>query len=146
MKVLILGGSGMLGHKLVQAFSTMFEVKYTLHSSFASVKQFEFFRREDSFENIDAADFNAVRTAIETAEPDVIVNAIGIIKQAQGSHNIPRTLTINSIFPHQLAELSKVLGFRLITMSTDCVFSGDRANHVESHVPDALDLYGQSKH
>jgi dTDP-4-dehydrorhamnose reductase len=40
MKVLIFGGRGMLGHKLVQTFSNVFDVDYTLHGGFKTVERF----------------------------------------------------------------------------------------------------------
>src|SRR5215207_9145265 len=146
MKILIFGGSGMLGHKLVQVLSPFFEVNYTVRGSFEKVEHFEFFRRDAAIENVDVTEFDLVRKVFEKAKPDVVINAAGVIKQVPQSKDIPKALTLNSIFPHQLAELSQRVGCRLLTMSTDCVFSGDRGNYTETDAPDALDLYGQSKH
>jgi dTDP-4-dehydrorhamnose reductase len=146
MKVLVLGGSGMLGHKLVQRLSSAHEVKFTLQRNFESVQNFGILRRKDSIESVDAIDFEGVRKALDAYRPDVVINAIGVIKQVAEVKDVVRTLTINSIFPHLLAQLASELGFRLITMSTDCVFSGNRGQYSEQHIPDAIDLYGQSKH
>jgi dTDP-4-dehydrorhamnose reductase len=55
------------------------------------------------------------------------------------------TLTVNAIFPHRLAELGREYGYRLITISTDCVFDGLRGNYSEDDIPNATDLYGKSK-
>ncbi len=87
----------------------------------------------------------SIRRAVETVRPDVVINAIGIIKQLPDSKNVITTLTVNSIFPHRLAELGRELGFRLISVSTDCVFSGSGGNYSERDIPDAVDLYGKSK-
>jgi dTDP-4-dehydrorhamnose reductase len=146
MKILVLGGSGMLGHKLVQRLSRAHEVKYTLRGEFERLKQFGILPREDAFESVDAMDFDAVNDTISACGPDVVINAIGVVKQVAESNNVVRALTVNSIFPNKLAQLSHGAGFRLITMSTDCVFSGSRGNYSEHDIPDALDLYGQSKH
>jgi dTDP-4-dehydrorhamnose reductase len=52
---------------------------------------------------------------------------------------------INAVFPQHLAALGARYGFRLITISTDCVFAGDRGMYTEADLSDARDLYGISK-
>jgi dTDP-4-dehydrorhamnose reductase len=145
MKVLILGGTGMLGHKLVQVFGDRFETFCTIRGGFAEVQPFGFFATDRTVEHVNALEFSSVRTAIEAVRPDVVINAIGIIKQLPSSTDVVETLSINSIFPHLVGELADELGFRFITVSTDCVFSGLKGNYSESDVPDATDLYGRSK-
>ena len=49
------------------------------------------------------------------------------------------------IFPHRLAQVAAKYSSRLICISTDCVFSGEKGNYTEDDRPDALDLYGMSK-
>jgi dTDP-4-dehydrorhamnose reductase len=111
-----------------------------------ATKKLEPFAREDRIVvNVAVDDLDSIRKAIETVKPDVVMNAVGIIKQLPDSKNVITTLTVNSIFPHRLAELGKEFGFRLITISTDCVFSGSRGNYSEDDIPDATDLYGKSK-
>lgn len=145
-KVLIIGGSGMLGHKLVQALGERFEVWATLHGSFDSVERYGIFDRQCTVENIDVTDIEKVRAVLNTSRPDVVINAVGVVKQVPGAHDVVHTLQINSIFPQRLAELSDEVGFRFITISTDCVFDGTKGMRTEDDAADALDLYGQSKH
>lgn len=146
MKLLVLGGSGMLGHKLVQQLTCRHDVKFTLRGKFETVERFGIFGREDAVEFVDALDFETVRNAVFFCNPDVVINAIGVVKQVAEAKDVIRTLTVNSILPHRLSQLSNELDFRLITISTDCVFSGSRGFYVENDVADAIDLYGQSKH
>ena len=75
----------------------------------------------------------------------MVINAVGIIKQLPSSKDIKQSLLINSIFPHNLAELTRKYELRLITVSTDCVFSGKKGNYNEEDIPDATDVYGKSK-
>jgi dTDP-4-dehydrorhamnose reductase len=145
MKVLILGGNGMLGHKLVQVFQDKFDVWTTLREDFAKYEKFGIFEREKTVCGVDAEKFETVKNAIESIKPDVIINAIGIIKQLPSSNNVVKTLTINSIFPHLVAETAQKVNARFIEISTDCVFSGKKGNYSEEDLPDAYDLYGKSK-
>jgi len=145
MRVLVFGASGMLGHKLYQRLKTDLEVVGTIRSDFNSVNKFGVFDKDSIIENIDVTDFDVVRDGIRNSKPDVVVNAVGIVKQLPESQDAVNTLNINSVFPQRLAALSSEFGFRLITLSTDCVFSGDKGNYSESEFADARDLYGISK-
>ncbi|MGQ0540575.1 MAG: sugar nucleotide-binding protein, partial [Blastocatellia bacterium] len=146
MRVLVFGGGGMLGHKLVQVLAEGFDVWATFHGDFKSFERFGIFDESRSIPNVEVTDAESVRKAIATAKPDVVINAVGIIKQLPTSKEVVTTLKINSLFPHFLVELSGEFNFRMITVSTDCVFNGEKGNYIEDDTPDALDLYGQSKH
>ena len=145
MKVLVIGGTGMLGHKVVQVLSPQFDVTCTIRGSFASVEPLGIFSRDSTVENVNVEDIESVAEAIRSSKPDVVINCVGVIKQLPTSKDVIKTLTINAIFPHQLAALAEQLGFRLITVSTDCVFAGTKGNYTEDDPADALDLYGRSK-
>jgi dTDP-4-dehydrorhamnose reductase len=145
MRILIIGGSGMLGHKLVQEWRDRFDVWTTLKGRFEDYERFGIFERACTIDQVDAEKYETVERAIEKTQPDVIFNAVGIIKQLESSKNVIKTLTINSIFPHRLAETAAKIGARLITISTDCVFDGKKGNYNEADVSDATDVYGKSK-
>lgn len=145
MKVLITGGSGMLGHKLVQRLSSDFDVFATIRGSFDTVERFSIFDRQSVVENVDLSDEIQIRAAVECVKPDVVINAAGVIKQRPTSLDVVNTLLINSILPHRLAALGREYGFRTIVISTDCVFSGTKGRYSESDPADADDLYGKSK-
>lgn len=145
MKILVLGGNGMLGHKLVQVWKDKFDVWTTLRKKFEGYKNLNIFEKDKLFENITAENHENIEKIIYDLRPDVIVNAIGVIKQLPTANDIIKTLTINSIFPHHLSEIAGKVDARLICISTDCVFSGEKGNYNEEDVPDAYDLYGKSK-
>ena len=145
MRILIFGAGGMLGHKLIQVLSSNNEVYGTFRTGVVKHPSLDVVSEDRFITGIAAEDEASVRRAIGKLRPDVVVNAIGIIKQLPDSKNVITTLTINSIFPHRLAELASEFGFRLITISTDCVFKGDRGNYSENDVSDAVDIYGKSK-
>jgi dTDP-4-dehydrorhamnose reductase len=145
MRILIFGGNGMLGHKLVQFLGQHAEVWATLRGNFGEIEAFELINNQRCIEEIDIENVESIRKAIFTSRPDVVVNAVGIVKQLPSSKDTIRTLTINSIFPHRLNELATEFGFRLFCISTDCVFDGIKGNYSENDLPNATDLYGKSK-
>lgn len=145
-RVLILGGSGMLGHKLYQRCQDRFDTWATLRSSFDDYVRLDLFSRDRVVSKVDAADPGSVEAAMERIKPDVVVNCIGIVKQSPLALDPIISLTINSLFPHRLARLCESRGCRLVHISTDCVFSGKKGRYVESDSADAEDLYGRTKY
>ncbi len=145
MRILVIGGSGMLGHKLVQAWRNRFDVWTTLKGRFEEYENLGIFVKEKTFDKADVENFETIEKIIEKTAPDVIFNAVGIIKQLPSSKDVVKTLLINSIFPHRLAEISEKSGIRLINISTDCVFDGKKGNYNEEDVSNATDVYGKSK-
>lgn len=144
MRVLILGGTGMLGHKMFQVLSRKHDTFATVRSHNGFWRKYPVYRDVEPVRvltDIDAHDISSVAYAISSVKPDVVVNCVGIIKQVE-EHREPLTsIAVNALFPHQLAELAP----RLIHVSTDCVFSGSRGNYTEDDPPDATDLYGVTK-
>lgn len=135
----------MLGHKLVQTMQKKYEVWATVRANPENLKKFGIFDSAKIIGDVSIENFDSVQKAIDKAKPDVLINAVGIIKQLPTSKDVIKTLKINSIFPNQLAELAQSSGIRLMTISTDCVFSGKKGNYTEADVSDAEDLYGKSK-
>lgn len=145
MKVLVLGGSGMLGHKLWQVFSSRFDTYVTVRKGFDSYKRYGLLTPARTVDNVSAQDLNSVIRAMDRVRPTVVMNCIGIVKQANTANDPLISIEVNALFPHRLARLCQGQGIRLIHISTDCVFSGRRGNYRESDLSDAEDLYGRTK-
>lgn len=145
MRVLILGATGMLGHKLYQLLSRHHDVYGTVRGDMSTIEKYRIFNRDNVIQNVDAYDQHAVQQVIRSIHPDVVINCIGIIKQVEEAKNYISAISINALFPHLVAEFTASLGIRFIQISTDCVFSGKKGNYLETDVSDAEDLYGRSK-
>lgn len=148
-KILVLGITGMLGHVLFLFLSKHKEFKVYGTSSLRGKKiinnidKFKNFTNNIYFTKKDI--FKSSISIIEKIKPHYIINCIGIIKQSSNINLVNETLLINSIFPNFLGIISKSYNFRLIHISTDCVFDGCRGNYTEKDKPDAKDIYGISK-
>lgn len=145
MDVLVLGATGMLGHKLMQVLSDGFEVIGTVRASAKTLTDHPVLCQMSLLGDVRADDFDSVVHALASARPAVIINCIGIVKQLPEAQDALFTIRINAHFPHRLALLCQASGARLIHISTDCVFSGRKGNYSESDVADADDLYGRTK-
>ncbi len=144
-RVLVLGAGGMLGHKLVQRLGERFDVHGTLRADGLPAGYAHVLDPDRIRLGVRADRLETVQQAIEAVAPDVVINAIGIVKQLPDADREAPTMAINARFPHELAAFARPRGVRVVQISTDCVFSGARGGYAESDVPDPVDLYGRSK-
>lgn len=142
--VLILGGEGMLGHSLVGQLSGSMNTTVTVRS-IGAIHPYLQRLPGVAFYEFNAEDFQTFGRLTEDVLPNVIVNCIGVVKQRGMAKEAIPSISTNSLFPHQLADCCVKRGIRLIHISTDCVFSGNKGNYTEDDIPDPIDLYGRSK-
>lgn len=145
IKCLILGASGMLGHKIFDLYSQneKFEIYGTVRKK-SSLPTF-LSDSERIIDGIDAFDFKTIEEVVSNLKPDVVINCIGIIKQLPIAKDPIVSITINSLLPHKVAKECEKIDARFIHISTDCVFTGIDGNYTEDSPSDADDLYGKSK-
>ncbi len=146
-RILILGATGMLGHTLLADFARRenFVAHATARSREGLERWFSPDLRERIYTPVDVDNFDSVLRALGEVRPDVVINCIGIIKQLPSANDPMLCISVNALFPHRLALACKAAGARLVHISTDCVFKGDRGNYREADPSDAEDLYGRSK-
>lgn len=148
MKVLILGGTGMLGHKVFQHLRRRISDTWcTCRGTMAGshLAHVDLFSADAVLENVDASNVAAVENLLRTHKPQVTINCIGIIKQRPEAHDAISCITVNALLPHRVAVVCSEWNGRVIHISTDCVFSGTRGSYMETDIPDAHDVYGRTK-
>jgi dTDP-4-dehydrorhamnose reductase len=143
-KVLILGGSGMIGTGLAKSLqAAAINVEVTSRSGsplerLPGVVVHKFEANTDSLEEL----FKELEIG------DYVVNCIGMVKSLindEDPESCDAAYFLNSTFPSKLAAVAEAVGLRVIQMATDCVYSGQNGNYSESAPHDALDVYGKSK-
>lgn len=146
MKIMVLGVTGMLGNAMFRVLSekTSLKVSGTARSEGAR-RYFAGDLSEEIITGVDVENHDSLVRAFAAAQPDVVVNCIGLVKQLSDANDPLQAVPINTLLPHRLAALCNVAGARLVHISTDCVFSGVSGNYLETDFPDAYDLYGRSK-
>ena len=146
MKILVLGASGMLGNAMIRVLSEKADSQ--VYGTIRSESSKRFFRAdiaERLIPGVDVEQHDSLLQAFTRARPDVVINCVGLIKQLADAEDPLQAIPINALLPHRLAKLCELSGARLVHMSTDCVFAGDKGGYRESDPSDAHDLYGRSK-
>jgi len=134
-KVLVLGSLGMAGH-----------VMYTTLKASGGYEVLGVARQQGQFvdEVLDVTDFERLGSYIKKVKPDYIINCVGVLV-SQAQQHITTAILLNSYLPHFLAELGNQEGYKLIHISTDCVFSGKIGGYHEDSFRDGDDNYARSK-
>ena len=146
MRLLILGGSGMLGHQLLKHFQNRYDVRVTLRQSMDAYNKHHLFNTKNSYFDIDVRRDADLLSVFSDYKPHVVMNAVGMVKQREQGKEAMASLEINALLPHRLISFCKALKMRLIHISTDCVFSGRKGQYVENDCSDAEDIYGRTKY
>lgn len=146
MRVLIIGASGLIGSTMLRVFSERNELEV-----FGTIRRAEFRRyfsqsiSEKLIDGIDVEHADVLPKLLAEIRPDVVVNCAGLTKHKPEAEDPLIALPINALMPHRLADLCGLSGARLIHISSDCVFSGEKGNYDEGDFTDARDIYGRSK-
>jgi len=145
MRILVLGGDGMLGHQLLKQWSGRHEVGVTVRSDLKTYSPYGLFTDANTYPLVDVRSMERMLEVLTDFRPEAVINAVGLVKQRAGAKEAIPSIEINSLLPHRLALMCAAIGARLVHMSTDCVFSGRRGNYSETDTPDPVDVYGRSK-
>jgi dTDP-4-dehydrorhamnose reductase len=138
-RLLILGASGMLGRSVaaVMAHRTGRELHLVVgHGQAPRVANATTHR-------LDLRNLGATSAFLDELRPDLVVNCAGIVKSI--CNDGYQAALINTLLPHLVVEAIRPWGGRLLHLSTDCVFSGNRGGYTEFDLPDPVDLYGRTK-
>lgn len=145
-KVLVLGISGMLGNAIFRYLSRT--TNYEIYGTVRSNSNKNFFAPQlhsNIISGVDVENHDSMVALFNSVRPEIVVNCVGLVKQLKESESVLVAIPINTLLPHKLANLSKLIGARFIHISTDCVFSGKKGMYSEDDFPDAFDVYGRSK-
>lgn len=146
MNVLVLGATGMIGSAIYLGLRE--EPSLTVRGTIRSCRDKRFFDKKNHtslISNVLVENIESVAKILAEVRPQLIVNCVGITKHRSDGKVLTKVISINSLFPHRLAELCSYSATRLIHISTDCIFSGQRGNYSELDNADATDVYGRTK-
>jgi len=129
MKMLLLGGSGMLGSDLHS------ELRARGHELFAP-----------SSRELDLTDPESVARIASRTELDWCVNCAAFTGVDLAESEEQAVAELNAIGPGYLARACALAGIKLLHVSTDFVFDGNSSTpYTEEDIPNPLGVYGRTK-
>ncbi len=127
-KVVIIGAGGMLATALEQVLNHT--------SSLTAVPESQ----------LDITDKDAVIGLIKETKPDVIINAAAYTAVDNCETDKAKAMLVNGTAVGYLAQATKMAGAKLIHISTDYIFDGEKEGpYTEDDKPNPISIYGQSK-
>lgn len=137
--IVVLGASGMAGHVVYTILKEKLDKQNYNVLGTTNSNNFS-----DITQKLDIFNTNAVEEYLVKEKPYMVINCVGML--IRSSKQFPdKTIFANSYFPHFLAKMASENSFKLVHISTDCVFSGKIGGYTEDSLKDAVDVYGVSK-
>ena len=133
-RMLITGGSGYLGAELVRRAlaAQTWDITATYH---AHPVEWPGMR----FVPLDLGDETAVQRLVAAVQPDVVVHTAYV-------QTGPRLWDVTALGAGRVAEVARAVGARLIHMSSDALFDGERVGaYTENDPPGPVTPYGEAK-
>lgn len=128
MRILVLGARGILGTELVRVLGGRHEVIPRAHGE------------------VDICDLGRLEGEAKALRPEAIVNAAAWT-DVDGCEGDPqRAYLVNAIGARNVAIAARAVGAKLVHISTDYVFDGEKEGpYLEDDPPRPLNVYGRSK-
>jgi dTDP-4-dehydrorhamnose reductase len=128
MRIIIFGSTGMLGHYVLNVLKDYYDIVCIDRKIF----------------DIESNDWNKLCDLLETHRPNIVINCAGIIPQ-KVQDNLRKFISVNTLFPHKLSDMSSELNYKFIHITTDCVFNGSKGEYTVGDDHDASTVYGITK-
>jgi dTDP-4-dehydrorhamnose reductase len=138
MRILITGISGFIGGHLLQAAPPDHEIWGTYLDNLADYDKSRLLR-------VDFRDREAVRAVIDGIKPDIIIHCAAYSRVSFCEAAPTSAWEINSLALASLAALCVEKNIRLILLSSDMVFNGEKGAYTERDFPNPINFYGWTK-
>lgn len=138
--VWVFGANGMLGSKVASELSEQgIEFTQIVRNSFGG-------RKPGASQVEDSEIMRILEKSF--GKPTHVINAMGVVKpriDETKEESVLNAIQVNSLFPRSLGIYCEKKDAHLIQIATDCVYSGNKGNYVESDLHDPTDIYGKTK-
>ncbi|MBW0530157.1 hypothetical protein O181_069872 [Austropuccinia psidii MF-1] len=137
MKVIVTGGSGLLGRSVVKRFN----------DNGHSVLGLSLTRNGDGLQKIDLRDEHKVKDLIIGFRPDILIHCAAERRPDVAEKDPKGVAELNVRVTEHLAELSSQLDFKLIYICTDYIFDGNapEGGYDVDATANPTNLYGKTK-
>ena len=136
-KILVIGGSGLIGYNLVKEFNKdENDVKFTYFNNKVPLK---------NNHKLDASIKNETIEFICKINPDIVIQTVALsgVDLAEKNHNLANQITVDST--ENIIQGCKYCKSKLVYVSTTYVFDGKKKEFKENDKPNPKSYYGITK-
>ncbi|MBW3015161.1 SDR family oxidoreductase [Candidatus Woesearchaeota archaeon] len=138
MRILVTGGSGLLGNAIVKEAIGKHEVFATYNSHPVSIDGCEFVK-------VDLIDKQEALRIVQEIKPDVVIHTVALTNLDFAEENPGVAYDVNVKTTENMCEACKSIGAKVVYISTDYVFDGNRGNYSEEDNPNPESVYAKTK-
>ena len=132
MKIVVTGCDGQLGKQIIKQIN---KENKTLKNEIFALNR----------EKLDICDIDKVNNCILSINPDIIINCAAFTKVDLCEDEVELAYKVNSIGPKNLAICCEKVNAKLVHISTDYVFDGNKNIYREDDITNPQSVYGKSK-
>lgn len=137
-RLLIIGGSGLLGSNIVRTAAQNFEVYASYYSHPVQISSC-------SFMPLDIKDRHETLSLLRKVRPELVIHTAALVDVDYCEEHPGEAWLINADGAENVALASKKVGAKLIYISTDSVFDGEKGMYTEADVPHPINIYAKTK-
>jgi dTDP-4-dehydrorhamnose reductase len=137
-RILITGASGLLGLNTALEACAVHHVTGQVNSRPLHTTAFEVVQA-------DLAAAGAVERLLDQTQPDWVIHCAALANLEACEANPALAQELNSEVPRKLAAHVAKSGARLLHVSTDAVFDGQKGDYTETDAPNPLSIYARTK-
>ena len=138
MRILVTGASGLLGLNLALEAAKGHDVVGTVNSQLLHCEDFEVIQT-------DLLTPSAVEHLLDDIQPDWVVHCAALANVDACEADPALAKELNTELPKKLASYVARGGARMLHVSTDAVFDGQRGDYHEEDLPNPLSIYAKMK-
>lgn len=138
MRILVIGGGGQLGLKIIEQSKENHEIYATYLTRPPLLSSSKIFL-------VDKTDKNLIQSLVKTIKPDVVIDTAAFHNVDNCETNKEQAHRVNVEGTKNVAEVCDAIGAKMVFISTDYVFKGNVGHYKETDVPSPVNYYGKSK-
>lgn len=145
MRIMVLGSSGMIGSACLSYLSKQNKFEVVGLERPKTDPDLVSSNKKLMTEYIESFFDSALESKVKSFSPDIVINAVGVVKQRSADASDYEFIKMNALLPHHLSKLMIRNSCKMINITTDCVYDGVRGNYCEEDITNANDIYGRTK-
>lgn len=124
MRILLSGGSGLIGSKLRDLSDSIIAPSHA---------------------EMDVTRAESVQNAVSQHQPDIFIHAAGLVGIRECRENSLQCLEVNCLGTFNVLHACFISNTRMVYISSEYVFDGERGNYAETDLPNPITEYAKSK-
>jgi dTDP-4-dehydrorhamnose reductase len=138
LKILVIGGGGQVGSKIIEQSREYHEIYATYLTRPPPLSASKIFLA-------DKTDKNSIQSLVKKIKPDVVIDTAALHNVDYCETNKEQSHIVNVEGTKNVAEACNAIGIKMVFVSTDYIFNGKSGHYKETDAPSPINFYGQSK-